>query len=201
MLSKHRIETLVDGIFAIAMTIPVLGLTVDEIPTGVTAANLGSTLSIFWSQIYHYAIAFLVLAAFYIGLHQIFHHINHVDRRFIWITMLGLFVICLVPFTSGLAGDFPSSFVAIEVFSLNLLLIGLYAYLSSHYAERHGLISPDTPKALLEIGRKKSLAPVVISLMVMGAAFFIPEWATTLFILIFLVNFIIQRTSEEQSKC
>ncbi|MHB1391144.1 MAG: TMEM175 family protein [Thermoleophilia bacterium] len=79
-LKINRIEALADGIFAIAMTLLVLGLEVPQIPHEAAASELFGLLSADWPRFEDYALSFLLLAMFWITHHRQFHLIRRVNN-------------------------------------------------------------------------------------------------------------------------
>jgi len=63
-ISKSRIETLTDGVFAIVMTILVLEITVPQISHSETAIELPKQLLELWPVIQSYGTSFIILGFF-----------------------------------------------------------------------------------------------------------------------------------------
>jgi len=64
VLTTRRIEALADGIFAIAMTLLVLTLTLPDMMD--TKLSLSQLLTDQWPKFFNYALSFLLLAIFWI---------------------------------------------------------------------------------------------------------------------------------------
>lgn len=96
-LSKHRIEALIDGIFAVAMTLLVIDLHVPEHAHSMSEAMLRRALWELLPNFESWIISFLVLALFWLASHSLYAYVRHVDRRLIWCTMLMLAGASLVP--------------------------------------------------------------------------------------------------------
>lgn len=188
-LSRHRLEALIDGVYAIAMTLAVLNLNIAELPPGTGATTLAPALVNLWPQILHFAIAFLTLGAFWVGLHRQFHFIRSVDRRYIWFNLYHLLFISLIPFSTALAGDFSSASVAVQVFALNMFLIGVTMALGWRYACRdHRLVDPDLPSSVVLYSFRKSLVIPALSVAVMAVALLVPDYALLVFLLVPLMH-------------
>lgn len=184
-LSKHRIEALSDGIYAIAMTLAVLNIDAAELPSWTSPETFFSALSVIWDQLFHYAIAFLTVGAFWVAHQQRFNYIRHVDRTFLWYCIMSLFLIALIPFTTSLAGDFNDISFAVQLFGLNLLLIGVCENAGWRYASNHHhLIDPTLKESWIMQSRNRGMVTPAIALAVIVMAFFSPDWATILFLLV-----------------
>jgi uncharacterized membrane protein len=183
-LSKHRVEALSDGVYAIAMTIAVLNIDIAELPTWTSPETFFPALSVVWDQLLHYAIAFLTLGAFWVAHQQRFNYIRHVDRTFLWYCILSLFLIALIPFTTALAGDFNDIPFAVQAFGMNMMLIGICENAGwRHASAHHRLIDPALEDTWIIQSRRRGMVIPAVSLAVIFAAFFTPDWATALYLL------------------
>lgn len=82
-ISKARLETLADGVFAIVLTLLVLAL-LDPAPAKVsTPAELDLALLALWPKVVSYVISFVVAGIFWVAHHTQFHFIRHTNRRVI----------------------------------------------------------------------------------------------------------------------
>lgn len=77
-LSPNRLETLADGIFAIAMTLLVLDL---RIPESTGPSDLLSQLAAQWTRFAAFFISFIVLGVYWFAHHQTFHFLVRVNRQ------------------------------------------------------------------------------------------------------------------------
>jgi len=124
-IAKNRLETLIDGIFAIAMTLLVLGIAAPKPPVSQAPEILPQAVFHLFPQFFIFVVAFLVLAIFWLIHHRQFHFIRIVDPRLLWINVFLLIFIVLVPFSTDMAGDYPEVPVAVLFFHVNILMIGL----------------------------------------------------------------------------
>jgi len=124
-IAKNRLETLIDGIFAIAMTLLVLSIAAPKPPVSQALEILPKEVFHLFPQFFIFVIAFLVLAIFWLIHHRQFHFIKIVDPRLLWINIFLLIFIVLVPFSTDMAGDYPEVPVAVLFFHVNILMIGL----------------------------------------------------------------------------
>ncbi|WOF15546.1 DUF1211 domain-containing protein [Methanoplanus sp. FWC-SCC4] len=192
-LHKGRLEALTDGIYAIALTLGVLSIDVSDLPTGTTVANLGNSLIRLEPQIFHYGIAFFILASFWMAHHRQTNYIRSVDEIYIWLSVISLFFVSLVPFSVQLVGDYPASFPAVFIYSLNMFLIGFLNTCGWYHATRdHRLIVDDFPESRVVRSVKKSLTVPLISVFVIIFALFVnPLYSTVFYFLIPAIGFLI----------
>jgi uncharacterized membrane protein len=126
-MEKSRIAALVDGIFAVAMTLLVLDL---KLPEGVKMSSDAEV----WRQLLEltgrfstYTLSFIVLGTFWIGHHSLFHFVRKVNRVLLWLNLLFLLFITLLPFSTNLLSAHTHLQIPIVVYGINLLLISLLA--------------------------------------------------------------------------
>src|SRR5207248_6244916 len=82
---KGRFETLVDGIFAVALTLLVLDIKLPENIAYPTDAALWLRLTSLERHFVIYPISFAVIAMYWISHHIQFHFVRYIARRLIWI--------------------------------------------------------------------------------------------------------------------
>ena len=105
-LKTGRVEALSDGVFAIAMTILVLNISVPTAET-VSADRLPDALGRVAPQVIVYIISFVNLGVLWVGQHNQYHFIDRADRWFLWINILYLLLISFMPLSTALLGHYP----------------------------------------------------------------------------------------------
>jgi len=125
----HRLIALSDGIFAIAMTLLVLDVSV---PEGLSHADFRQALNQTWPRLGAYALSFAIIAGVWREHHRIFRLVRRVDSRVVRLTLALLAVVALLPFPTSLLADYGSSeplavtFYAVAAALINLLLLALF---------------------------------------------------------------------------
>ena len=120
-MEKARLEALSDGIFAFAMTLLVISLTVPIIPKDEAPVLLPPLILKIFPEFLIFSIAFFIIAGFWLSHHRILRTIRHVDNHVIGINILLLFFIVLIPFSTSIAGDYDNVRMAVLIFHVNLL--------------------------------------------------------------------------------
>jgi uncharacterized membrane protein len=94
--SEDRIVMLSDGIFAIAVTLLVLGI---QIPADVhtSGALMKALAGVFFSNTLFYVITFAVLASYWLEHRRLMNSINQVDNSFLWLNLLFLAFVAFFP--------------------------------------------------------------------------------------------------------
>ncbi len=99
-MDTNRLETFSDGLFAIAITLLVLGIAV---PPGGTA--LGRELLELWPSYFAYAVSFLGIGAIWINHHAMFRHIVRTDGTLLLLNLLQLMVVAFLPFSTAVLAE------------------------------------------------------------------------------------------------
>src|SRR6516165_4846818 len=133
-LGRNRIEALTDGVFAVAMTLPVLDIKVPELRQPTGTADLPLKLLGLGPKLLSYSVSFIILGVYWVGHHIQLSFIRRADRPLLWINLLFLLWVALVPFSTALLSEYPTSRTAIAVYGLNLIAIGLTLALHWWYA-------------------------------------------------------------------
>jgi len=147
IISKNRLEALVDGVFAFAMTLLVVGLSVPDIPKADAAIELPQHIATMFPEFLSFIIAFLVLASFWIVHHEHFHYLRSVNGWVLWLNIFILIFVVLVPFSTNLSGDYPHVPIAPFIFHLNMLALGTLFLIQWQYIIRRPalLVAPIHP--------------------------------------------------------
>jgi uncharacterized membrane protein len=133
-LSRNRVEALTDGVFAVAMTLLVLDIKVPELQAPSDISQLAVRLLALWPKFLSYTISFVILGVYLVGHHVQLSFIRKVDRPLLWINLLFLLWVALVPFSTALLSEYPMAQIAITLYGLNLIAIGLTLALHWWYA-------------------------------------------------------------------
>ncbi|WP_406404686.1 TMEM175 family protein [Streptomyces sp. NBC_00879] len=112
--SADRLLALSDGVFAIAMTLLALDIT---LPAGLDPAAFEDALGDVMPNVWAYALSFLVIAAFWRGHHQIFQYTRNLDGMVIRLGLLSLALIALMPFPTKLLAEYGDESLSVAVYS------------------------------------------------------------------------------------
>ncbi len=141
-LHRARLETLVDGIFAIAMTILVLELRVPELADRRSAEELLAALAHHGYVIGAYFFSFAMLAVFWVWHHRLAEQVREVDLPLLVCAMFLLALVCFFPFATAMLGRYPTNLTALLVYVPVIGLIIMLQALFYRMAVRRGLINP-----------------------------------------------------------
>ena len=179
-LPKNRLETLVDGVFAIAMTILVLEL---RAPQTLGLGGLARGLVDLGSRFATFVISFIVLGVYWFAHHQVFHFVLRVNRTLVWLNILFLMGIALVPFAASVMGAYTNDPIALSLYGGVLGLLATLGYLIWWYMSGdRGLIEPGLDPALVHKVRVWLAIGPVITPVAIAVSFV----STTVALLIYL---------------
>jgi uncharacterized membrane protein len=174
-LNIARIEAFSDGIFAFAVTLLVLTLTVPEVADSLGGQGLRAALLAEWPRFAIYLISFLMVGQVWIAHHFFFSHFARADRALLWINMLALATIAVLPFSTALLGHYigheHDRVVAAIVYG-SLWTIGAFCLSALFwYASGPGkLLLPDySPSQIRAVRRASCVGPLVFAVFTLLA--------------------------------
>jgi uncharacterized membrane protein len=176
-----RIVAFSDGVFAIAITLLVLNLSV---PEHIHGDDLNAVL---WDQrqdILAYALSFAIIGRFWIVHHRFFGSVVGFDARLLGLNLFYLGWIAFFPFSAQVFGDHAGDTSAVVIYAINLAAISLVGLLMANDARRDGLSEMSVPEA--REGRRRALAVAGVFLVSIPVALFDPHVAPVLWLLLFV---------------
>ena len=180
--TTSRMETLVDGIFAIAMTLLVLNLSIPQLTHSISNITIENQLISLIPKFFTYALSFILLAVFWRMNHQQFYRIKRIDNTLVWITVIWLLFVALVPFSTSLVGEYGSVQISEIFFDVNMFLIGALSALSWYYATEKGFTDKELTRENIHKIRKLNLIFPVVALLAIGVTFITPSWSGVTYI-------------------
>jgi uncharacterized membrane protein len=144
-MSTGRAEAFSDGVFAIAITLLVLGLRLSGHGT-ITAQLLAA-----WPQYFAYVVSFLTIGIMWMNHHTILAHVARVDRPLLVLNLLLLMGIVAIPFPTALVADnltHAGGTAAVVTYGLVMIAIscgfaGLWIYVVTHAPALGATVPPD----------------------------------------------------------
>jgi uncharacterized membrane protein len=199
-ISKNRLEALVDGIFAFAMTLLVTGLVIPHISKTEAEAKLAISVAEMRSEFISFLVAFFVLASFWLKHNRHFHYVRRVDPVIMRITLFILACVVLMPFTTNVSGDYSDARFAVDLFHVNMFSLGLLFLIHWWYLTRN----PDITSVAISsreasTGMYGSLVTPLISALAFLLSFISPSWSMATYLLIIPCNAIVRRYGQRNS--
>lgn len=171
-MTTGRVEAFSDGVFAVAITLLVLGIAIPESAHG----RLGKILLEQWPQFAAYTVSFAVIGIIWVNHHTIFDQFTRMTRTLLFLNILLLLFVVLIPFGTGMLARYiqsaSDSHIAAAFYSglffcmsIGFLLIWGYA-LRTPGILRHPLPPAAARASLISFGL--GLAPYAVTI---GVAF------------------------------
>ena len=164
--SPHRLINLSDGIFAIAMTLLVLNISV---PSGLDGAQFHHALNKSWSGLGAYALSFAVIADRWRDHRRIFRLIHRTNPAVVRLTLALLGVVALLPFPTALLSNYGGSeplavaYYAAALGALNLLLLALFVTVWKHPRLQARTVSDRFARAMIvDFGTATAIAGISV---------------------------------------
>ena len=146
--SLERLTALSDGLFAIAMTLLVLNLTVPTSAQIHSERGLWLALGSLGPRLLTYLMSFLTLGIFWVGQQTQLNHFARSDRNLAWIHLAFLLAVALMPFSTALLAAFITFRLAVGIYWLNIFLLGAVLFASHRYAISAKLIRDGVTPAM-----------------------------------------------------
>jgi uncharacterized membrane protein len=179
-----RALTFSDGLFAIAMTLLVVSISVPMISDGDEISALADALNDRSAEFISFFISFAVIGRYWLAHHQAFALLGRMDQGLISLNMVYLAFIAFLPFPTALLGEYFENPLSIAVYAVNVALVsGLEVVLFRHAYRRGLLARPITPQ-VYRWGARNSLLPVVFFLLSIPVAFVSTTFAVGVWLLI-----------------
>ncbi len=176
-MNKARLEGLSDATFAIIFTLLVIEIRVPEELHHRTTQDLVHALSDLVPLFVGYAITFAVLAMFWISHNALYGmFVKNINRLMIGINLLFLALAALLPFSAHLLGRYSDIPLAVQIYGLNVLAIGLVSFLALTYALKSKEIDTEhvTPRMLAQARIRTLLTPLCTILGIAVVTFSVP---------------------------
>ena len=179
-VSTNRLETLTDGIFAIAMTLLVFGLSISDPDRTPLLTKLGHLLPNVLSVI----VSFVILGVVWVATHSQFQYIRRADHALIWLNLSFLLCVTLVPFSAGVLGRYAPQPIAVILYGSNLLVCLLFHYGMWWHATRGGhLVDSNLDPRIVRMGTRLAWFAIISYAVAIGLAF-VPVVSVILYTLI-----------------
>jgi uncharacterized membrane protein len=191
-----RLLAFSDGVFAIAITLLIIGVV---IPQGTDKFNLNSVLSSLWPNYLAFFISFFVIGLYWIIHVRQFRFVRKYDSGLLWLNLLFLLFIVIMPFTTSVVSKYSSE-TAVIIYAANVACVGYMRTAAWAYsAYKHRLIDKRLPPTFIKRTTIMNLiAPSIFTLSI-GVAFINFNLAQYIWISIFVVYVIAMRVFKTPS--
>ena len=161
-----------DAVFAIAITLLALDITIPK-PRHVIGKDLSSVVLAQWPDVLSFAVSFLIIGAYWMAHHRIFHYIKRYDATLLWLNLLFLMSIAFLPFPDRVLSEWgDKERFALVFYAASVALAGLLLSLLWWYATRERrLVDANIDPRLVRFFFYRGLTPPLVFLVSIGISF------------------------------
>jgi TMEM175 potassium channel family protein len=169
-----RMEAFSDGVFAIAITLLVLEL---SIPEGSEGHLLSAVLSL-WPSYLAYIVSFATIGATWLGHNSITHYMHGANASFLRVNLALLLVVSFLPFPTKLVAEYLGSRedekVASTIFGVTLLAVMSLLSVLWTLAVRGQLVHPAIGDEEITLLSKRLRPSLGLYLVLIVVGWFVP---------------------------
>ena len=168
-----RVMYFTDAVFAIAMTLLVVEIGVPETVAG-DADDPGALLAAFADKgplIFAFFLGCYVIGSYWVAHHRLMSWLVAVDRGFVALTVVYLSFVALLPFPTGVLGEFGENPTSVIAFALNMGAVSTMEAVLFRHARRRRLFRQEWPEAVYRWELRASLSPVLMFALSIPVAF------------------------------
>ena len=189
-LPKSRLDAFADGVFAIATTLLVLELPIPEASEDVIPALMQA-----WPDFLAYLISFAFIGGIWIAHSSITHLMKQETTNSYRLTLLMLFFVSLLPFTTKLMATHlygPNSTAPVIIYGLDLLATSMTLnWIVSSAANTPDVLVDELARSELNALKRKRQYIVAINGCALIIALFAPIIAIAVYIAVAILFFLI----------
>jgi uncharacterized membrane protein len=192
----HRISSLGDNIFSIAMTLLVLNIAIPN-SAALSGAAFNQALLATAPAILAYAVSFWVIGIYWRSSNRILRITAKLDSTFIQLHLAYLLVIAFIPFPTSVVSAHQHESLAVTFYVLSLTLAGALVVAMCLYLQHHPyLLKEGTTRNQLSLFLKRSLVAPVVFLVSPIIAYWIPDFVIYSWALIYPLATLVERWHE-----
>ncbi len=166
-----RALTFTDGVFAIAITLLVVGIEVPKIPDTQSVGELASELGEISGSFISFVISFLVIGRYWIAHHAFCSHLARMDQGFLFLNLLYLMFVAFLPFPTSLLGNFFENPLSITIYAATVAAVSGMEVVLFADARRNHLLESEIPDDVFRWGALMSTTPVIFFLLSIPLAY------------------------------
>jgi len=176
-MGPDRLHALIDGVFAIAITLLVL-----DLPRPQDSTRLVHDLLQQWPSYVAYLVSFVTVGILWIEHNGMMSAVVSVNRRFLERTLLFLLFVSIIPWPTAIAAQYghgsSQSGVAAVLYAATMLAMGLSFWLSWRFLSGHPEMVAEPARGAFPAGTRRALMgalayviAIALALLSPGASF------------------------------
>ena len=174
IVGPGRLEALIDGVFAIAVTLLVL-----DLPKPRSSTSLGHDLLNQWPSYVAYLVSFVTIGIIWIEHHGMMSAVRSINRRFLERTLVFLLFVSIIPWPTAIAAQyadqgFSQARVAAVLYATTMLLMGLSFAWGWRYLSVHPELVTESARAAFPAGTRRALIGGLVYVAAIAVALISP---------------------------
>ena len=189
-MNHTRLDQLSDGIFAIVMTILVFQIKVPPALGPIDNYTIWLEIKTLLPVLLAYVLSFSLLFTYWRA-HHFFISIyaKNIDSMLTNINALFFMLISLIPFSASILGVYNKNELAVIIFGVHIILIGLCLFwMRSYVLYSDHIKNPEITHREIRGSTVRTLVPVLFALIAIPLSFYDIRLSLTLFTLTVLFN-------------
>lgn len=181
-------EMLTDGVFAIAMTLLILDIKVENFGVITSSAQLAHVLIENSTVLISFIVSFLLLGGMWAVHMRQFAYITKTDRHLTLINTWRLLIVVFMPLTTSIGSTYPEIELARVLLPLNFLLLVIISTVEWTYATRHKYLASNIPEQFKRDALQRNIVIIATGTLVCILSIFIGLWAFLLFAVLPIIS-------------
>lgn len=186
-----RVLAFSDGLFAIAMTLLVVSITVPALHTTGDETELARALNDLSPSFISFGISFFVIGRYWLAHHQFFSMLTAVDSHLVKVNLVYLAFIAFLPFPTDLLGTYFDNAVSVATYAVTVAAVSGLEVVMFRHARQARLLRGALPDEVYRWGILVSLSPVVFFAASVPVAFYSVGLAVAVWFLFIPFQFIV----------
>lgn len=197
-LELERAVFFTDAVFAIALTLLIVGIAVPEISQATEEpSTMLNALGDMFPKFVSFFIGFVLIGRYWMAHHVMFGQLRAIDQRLIGINLIYLAFVAFLPFPVGLVGEYEGNPVSVLLLAACLAMISSLEVVEFHYAYRKGLLARDIPPSTYRWTVVESLVPVAVFVITSPLAFVSSTLCLMSWLISIPINVVLQRKAPD----
>jgi uncharacterized membrane protein len=171
-MTPGRLHALIDGVFAIALTLLVL-----DLPRPEGSNVLVHDLAHSWPSYVAYVVSFATIGLVWIEHHGMMGAVVSINRRFLERTLVFLLFVSIIPWPTALASSYADTGqarTAAVMYAAVMMLMGLSFAACWRYLDQHPELVSNPARPAFPAGTRRALTGGAVYLVAIAVAFISP---------------------------
>ena len=143
-----RMEAFSDGVISIIITVMVFDIKFRELAHGFTHRDVVNGMDVLWPKVVAYMFSFMILGIMWLNHHHMFHLVQIVDEKLMWLNLHLLFWMSLIPLPTSMIGRNPLLAESAAIYGGVLSMTAVAFTIMRRYVSRHKLMHQEGERKL-----------------------------------------------------